>query len=108
MGYYTEYNLKIEGCDFEKATEVIEELRESSDGAEYALNEVGESAENCKWYDHQKDLKEFSKKYPDLVFELNGEGEESGDIWKKYFQNGKVQLCNAVIVFPEFDPRKLS
>lgn len=52
-------------------------------------------------------MKVFSKKYPQYIFALYGEGEEAGDTWYKYFQNGKFQECRAIITFPEFNPAML-
>jgi hypothetical protein len=63
--------------------------------------------ESCKWYDYEKDMKAVSKKYPTTIFILEGEGEESGDIWKAYFLDGKMQKCKAKIIFDEFDESKL-
>jgi hypothetical protein len=106
MGYYTSYKLKeLTGQDHL----VGEFVREDGDKGyqAYALHEDGESGESCKWYDHEDFLKKFSLKHPKALFELSGEGEESGDVWKKYSQNGKVQTCKAVITFPEFDKKKL-
>ena len=51
---------------------------------------------------------EVSKLYPEHLFMLEGEGEESGDIWRKYFFNGKYQICNAIITFEPFDKTKLN
>ena len=44
---------------------------------------------------------EISKKHPDVLFKLRGEGENSGDIWDKYYKNGKMQKCDARIVIPK-------
>jgi hypothetical protein len=52
-------------------------------------------------------MNEISKEYPNVIFELSGEGEESGDVWKNYYMNGKVQKCQARIVFDEFDENEL-
>jgi hypothetical protein len=41
------------------------------------------------------------------VFELIGEGEEAGEMWKKYFKNGKLQTCKATITFDRYDESKL-
>jgi flavoprotein len=108
MGYCTCYSLSLKSVDQDEAYTILEDLAKDCEDAKYALDDEGKTNESVKWYDHEKDLKEFSKKYPEVLFELSGEGEESDDIWKKYFLNGKVQLCSAQIIFPEFDPRKLS
>ena len=103
MGYYTAYNLVIQNGD----DSLIETFRKENENANYALNEDGDTLEYCKWYNHEEDLKNFSAKYPEVVFILEGDGEESGDMWKKYFQNGKCQTANAHITFEEFNPDKL-
>ena len=64
--------------------------------------------DRCKWHNHDSDMAFFSEKYPESLFILKGEGEESGDIWIKYFLNGKMQRAEAKITFEEFDESKLS
>ena len=39
---------------------------------------------------------------------LKGEGVDPGDIWQRYFKNGKTQLCEAKISFDEYDENKLT
>lgn len=105
MGYYTSYQLRVlEGGD---ESELINEFRKESDGAAYAIDEDGDTNESCKWYDSNQDLINFSKKHPDAIFCLEGEGEESGDVWKLYVKDGHYQECRATMVFPEFDKAKL-
>lgn len=105
MGYYTSYTLSIlEGGDEEQ---LIPEFRKDSEGAMYAIDEYGDTNESCKWYDSKSDLIEFSKKHPDVIFCLEGEGEESDDKWKLYVKEGFTQECRAIIVFHEFDKSKL-
>jgi hypothetical protein len=86
---------------------IIEKLRETYDNAKHALTKKGTPSDSCKWYEHEDELLQFSTKYPNWLFTLNGEGEEGGDLWKKYFLNGKMQLAKAKIVFDEFDHSKL-
>lgn len=125
MGYYTRYELKVnegnsylmakkmlEECDgsdrfyaFERALEdFVEDLDEKS-GNDFILSLV--SGEEVKWYEHEEDMKFLSQQFPDILFKLHGEGEENGDIWDKYFMNGKMQHCHAVMTIPPFDKSKL-
>jgi hypothetical protein len=50
----------------------------------------------------------LSLKFPDVLFKLSGEGENQGDVWVKYFKNGKMQLCMAELVLDDaYDESKL-
>lgn len=42
------------------------------------------------WYEYKDDMIKLSLEFKDLYFNLSGYGEESGDVWKKVFHNGKV------------------
>jgi hypothetical protein len=64
-------------------------------------------ADSCKWYEHDEDMKRLSNRFPTVLFTLEGKGEESGDIWIKYFKGGKSQRVNAKIVFDPYDESKL-
>ena len=113
MGYNTRYTLKWDVSKSAKTTwdEISEEIalrQEVNPDFFYAVDSVGGGNDACKWYEHEEEVAQFSKIYPDVLFELHGEGEESGDIWKKYFKNGKIQICNAKIIFDEFDESKLA
>lgn len=99
MGYATWYEVKVTPGSKEIRQAIIDD-----DNLAYA---IGPDSDSCKWYDHEKDMRAFSERFPDVLFELNGEGEESGDIWRKYFRNGKMQKCPARITFDPFDETKL-
>ena len=95
MGYYTSYQLEFPNKNtqnLELYENIISHLRITKEWADFALDESGETNESCKWYDWKDDITEFSKLYPDVVFLLKGEGEESGDIWRAYFLNGKCEV----------------
>jgi hypothetical protein len=99
MGYYTVYTLEIiEGDDYK--TDHEEGIVNLTD-----YNYLFE--ESVKWYDHEEDMLKYSKMHPNVLFELIGNGEESGDQWKAYFKNGKMQSCPAIITFDEYDESKL-
>lgn len=106
MGYYTRYELSVDAPNYNDS-EIIEQFREECEYANHALQKDGSCSDECKWYDHEKELLAFSKKHPDCLFKLHGEGEESGDIWFKYIKNGKMQVARARIEYDEFDPDKL-
>lgn len=104
MGYYTSHELEV----IEGDNSLIGEFINTCEEAEYALEENGDSAQSCKWYSHEQDMKSFSLKHPEVLFMLRGEGEENGDAWKEYYRNGKIQVCKAVLAFPEFNESLLS
>lgn len=102
MGYYTNFTLSWDdGNDVEIEHKAIEL------GINDSCSILGSSVESCKWYNHEDDMRKFSTHFPSVLFTLIGEGEEPGDMWYKYFRNGKMQVCEAKITFDEFDERKL-
>lgn len=102
MGYYTDFTLKTK----ENSEDLKKVLRELDDISDYCfeIEEIhgGVFEKNAKWYDFEEELKEVSKKLPDITIQVHGNGEESGDIWWKYFKNGKVaSKFIEIIDFPE-------
>lgn len=103
MGYYTVHTLDILEGDrdlLEKHEKEIEEL------SGYGIDAFGSSV---KWYHMEDDMKEYSKKYPDTVFEVHGEGEEHHDEWYHFFKNGrsKFEKTKIVVTYDEYDESKL-
>ena len=129
MGYNTYYELTVDyskgQVEKEKAKEAeIQEIKDSnlsettknrliSDiNKEYQNHYVTESdvvniigfnpfGGKSKWYDHESDMISVSKKFNGVIFVLFGDGDDSEDMWKKYFYNGKMQVANAKITFDE-------
>lgn len=117
MGYYTYYSMNARNIKNEKEFEaIINACKEreivSSDNnkcgvfEEYSYDICDNSAtfesyESCKWYEHDKDMIEISSMFPDVVFCLHGEGEESGDLWNTYYSNGESEICHARIIYDE-------
>jgi hypothetical protein len=102
MGYYTQYELSTNDGKIEEHMEALEAI---TGYASYYMNGTGQE---CKWYKHKEHLHAYSKLHPNTVFELNGEGEASGDIWTIWFKNGKSQHEKAVMTIAPFDEGKLA
>ncbi|MGG4105113.1 hypothetical protein AAXB25_14450 [Paenibacillus lautus] len=104
MGYSTAYRLSIIGVD---QHDTLRDIILSDEINFYALKEDGSPADMYTWYDHEETMRYTSKRHPDLIFKLEGEGEGAGDIWIKYFKDGKMQECRAKITFDEYDEARL-
>lgn len=81
MEAYSNYRLAIvlpEGAEHPDNTEldIIDDLREQNESAAYAINEDGSTRDESNWHTANQDIKEFSKKYPEVIFVLCA---ESGD-----------------------------
>lgn len=107
MGYYTRFEGSVTG-----PAELMEQFQADCDAGktfgEYGLpledwNYEFFGGNTAKWYGWKKDMEQISAEYPHLLFALEGEGEESGDIWKAWARNGKVVEARAKIVFEEPD-----
>lgn len=116
MGYRTTYSLFAHPVfDLKVADSILERLHEYHIANyaiedDYTLVEDGVeffSYDSVNWYGHEEDMRAISKEFPDIHFELHGEGEINDDIWTQHFVNGKSQLCRAEIIIPPFDPEKL-
>lgn len=80
MGYATRYTLKV--------------WPESARGrliASVTASEGGYSPfdEPCKWYEHDDHMCAATQSIP-CVAQLDGEGEDSGDVWRKLYCDGAL------------------
>jgi len=108
MAYLTNYYLQIASSTAAEHEHAIAVLRESSEDAREALVSTGDSLESRAWYEHENDMRQLSKRFPDMLFTLSGKGEENEDIWIKYFKAGRMQVSYATISLDKFDESKLS
>lgn len=108
MGYYSYYSLDVDTADSNHLKEdIIADLINENTEAESALNADGQTINEAKWYESEDDMRQFSKKYPDVLFILFRYGQVLGDVEKSYFKNGRMKSCSANVSYPSFDVNKL-
>ena len=86
MGYYTYFTInKIKGSDkdFDNLLKDIDD--------ETGLGFSEDTTQEAKWGDYEEDCLKLSKKYPDLIFQIDGDGENSDDLWAERFHNGDCE-----------------
>lgn len=94
MGYNTYYKISV---DDDKLEQYIEEIRSVSGYSNFEGS--------ITWYDWQNDMQRVSQKYPEVTFRIDGDGDESGDVWAAWFKNGKVKKWRLVVSRPKgFNP----
>lgn len=109
MGYYTNFTL---GCYDNRANSFdISFETKLGKALTAALHEINEyyfdddfdlktfSYDSCKWYDHDEDMVKLSLRFPDYTFILEGEGEETGDLWRTIYHDGQLERLNVKIVY---------
>ncbi len=107
MGYYTQFSLLEPSSDDPHYRAIVAwaEQYDRSNNADLALSLFGDAP--AKWYEWQTDMAALSRAFPDMLFTVEGVGDEPYDIWRAYFQNGLMQEAPGEIIFPPFDPARL-
>ena len=127
MGYYTDYKVNVYKQDKNvTAYDMLSKMNELQttnrgifypfDGLIQELMEENwtkqahdfelETDDECKWYEWADDMKDLSKAFPNVIFQVSGEGEEQGDIWRAWIKNGKVVIHEARIVIDPLDEKE--
>ena len=106
MGYVTRY--EIEATGFKEETEAEFFLFKLTRVVNYEFTGSTTSTrltietDEIKWYEWQTDLKELSVHFPHVTIDVEGYGEENGDIWRARVRNGEAEVVKAVLTFPDF------
>ena len=84
MGYYTYLSIEIdrEEPTVEQVAEAVADVAKDTDVAFWRSALTGET--EVKWYDGTADMKQVSRRYPEAVLTLRGEGEDPDDRWVEY------------------------
>ena len=121
MGYHTAYELVAHNATSAQADAVEKELSDRG-VIGYALESrhsknivyTGEGVfwgchELVWWRNDEEDMRAISAQFPEVLFELYGDGDASDDDWVQYFLGGKAQFCRILNgAVPPFDPMKLT
>jgi len=81
MGYYTAHTLSV--IPVRLKSEIQSAFNERVKPAPF-------EGERCEWHDCVADTVEISKKYPNALIRIYGEGEEQGDQWVLYANDGST------------------
>jgi len=92
MGYYTDFTITTD------SNAIITSLVCTA-LAEISGYEFEDGNTNAKWYDHEDHIAQVSKQFPLTLITVDGEGEESGDIWRLYARNGEFEKVEAKVTF---------
>ncbi len=113
MGYYTYYTLTASPRPPGTAEQIPADILAALDIEVKKMDVFTEGeavfgySTYTKWYDWREDMSLLSKRFPELLFCLHGDGEDVEDLWDAWFLDGKCQLCPAEISYDDFDPLKL-
>ena len=104
MSYLTQYSLDYDTPDdHEDIKDFILKSSEYLVGWEVEIL-LGGSDLTTSWYEHEEEMLNLSRGFPETIFIMHGSGTEQGDVWKKRFINGEVEIIRAALVFPDFEP----
>lgn len=123
MGYYTAFSLHVHKnfngalydsfhVSIEVEREVMKELCVISNmWNKDSIIEYDEpfdmiSEDIYKWYNHESDMLNLSRMFPNLWFILEGHGEEWNDIWRDLYHNGEVEHQVVEMNFPDFNRKR--
>ena len=111
MGYYTSYTLDvIHVKDAAMHEAIVQKLKERKVwgyalyGGEYNVQyhtSCFYSMDSSKWSDHDDDMEEISRSFPDATFRLTGFGDDREDMWYTLYRNGESEEVRAVITWPD-------
>ena len=119
MGYYTNFTLNCyDNCassfdissktEFGRAlTAALHEINPYYFDDDFDLKTLPD--DYLKWYDHDEDMIKLSLRFPDYIFILEGDGEDSSDLWRTIYYDGQSERLNVKTIYekPQSDFAKI-
>lgn len=90
MGYETYFIISRVDGNEDDYNKIVEELKEES-GLDL------KSGDSAKWYDSHEDCLKVSKKYPGVMFQLDGDGANSDDVWATRYKGGESETVESMM-----------
>lgn len=105
MGYYTRFNLNIEPV---KGSIITEEQRKQLSidfanllGEREAFKDLTSGwCPEWKWYGYHEDMMQLATHFPNILFTLEGDGEDREDWWIEQYCGDIYQRSEAEVVPP--------
>lgn len=91
MGYLTDFTISLEEGSVEDFRNVLEQIEQKSG---YQLDEKNERdayLNDARWYDCVPDCTSVSKRFPLVIFMVEGHGENWDDNWRARFHAGEYE-----------------
>lgn len=114
MSYYTSYRLEVQGINFKPELEKLTDELDRMEVLSYAIvscefdplsdTQIYPTYEPTTWYDHEQDMLDLSKKFPELTFKLTCIGETFAGVYECYVRNGKCEKRYASFPQPQYIP----
>ena len=100
MSYQTSHYLKIsdDGPDIAEVAAMLTEIAsgKSPEDSGYGMCqhawEFTLEGDPAKWHESTEHMTRVSERWPEVLFNLHGDGEDSEDLWVAYFRNGQMQM----------------
>src|SRR5574343_313031 len=110
MGYETSFSLQLIDTTSKNRKFTAEWLKEIKLAERYdcdwKLNKYGifrlSNGEGYRWYDHHEEMIEISRQHQTVVFILDGVGESSLDVWRKFYLAGASYKWKLVVEPPSW------
>ena len=102
MSYVGDFTLSADIGDqstFELVDKAVAAMNSYMDFDSYEDNHAVWRDINDTWRAHEEDLLVLSKQFPQILFVLECQGEIASDLWRQFFQGGKMQFCPAYSTF---------
>lgn len=102
MGYYTNCICRVIGGSQEQHDSILEAVKDRYIGS-YGSDEVAFETQHYWNKDDIKFLKTLSRDFPGVIIEVDGSGDEDGDMWSRRFRDGEMEEVQARIEWPPFE-----